>query len=105
MGVAFLLSAQRGKVGALRHDSFIRHAFMLSTPLSARRLFMNVSARRYGSNNTPTVLGCFSGNRSDASAQIAFLFPPRLFNVVRVSHGVICVGAGSRVHPPQSQGC
>lgn len=94
-GVPPLLSARRGKVGALHRDSFIRHAFVLSTPLPARRLFMNVSARRYGSNNTPPVLGCFSGNRSDASPGIGFLFPPRLFNVMRVSHGHM--GAGARV--------
>lgn len=63
-------------------------------PLSAGCLFMNVSAWRYGSNNSLPILSCFSGNRSDASAEIAFLFPPRWVKVVHVSHGGRCTCEG-----------
>lgn len=91
-GMPPLLSARRGKVGALHRDSFIRHAFVLSMPLPARRLFMNVSARRYGSNNTPPVLGCFSGNRSEASPESHFSYLPAC-----LMSCVFHMGAGARV--------
>lgn len=86
-GAASLLSAQRGKVGAPLRDSFIRHAFVLSTPLPARGLLMNASTWRYGRNNTSRVLGCFAGNRSHAPP------PPHALGC-----GGRWVGGGSDLH-------
>lgn len=72
------------------YDSFICHIFLLSIPLSARGMFMNISTKWYESNNTSPDLGYFTENRSDVSPEIAFLSPGESFHSVCISPRCSC---------------
>lgn len=81
-----------GKLGdsvlaGLLYDSFICHIFLLSIPLSASGMFMNISAKWYESNNTSQDPGYFTEKSIRYVWWNCISHTPELFNIVWISQG------------------
>lgn len=73
-------------------DSFICHIFLLSIPLSASGMFMNISTKWYESNNTSQDPGYFPEKSIRCVSWNCISLTLQLFNIVCISQGVqLCV--------------
>lgn len=81
-----------GKLGdsvlaGLLYDSFICHIILLSIPLSASGMFMNISTKWYESNNTSQDPGYFTEKSIIYVSRNCISLNSKLFNIVCISQG------------------
>lgn len=69
------------------YDSFICHIFLLSIPLSASGMFMNISTKWYESNNTSQDPDYFTEKSIRYVSENCISLTPELFNIVCISQG------------------
>lgn len=74
-------------LAGLLYDSFICHIFLLSIPLSASGMFMNISTKWYESNNTSQDPGYFTEKSIRYVSWNCISLTPELFNIVCISQG------------------
>lgn len=75
-------------------DSFICHIFLLSIPLSASGMFMNISTKWYESNNTSQDPGYFTKKSIRCVSWNCISLTLQLFNIVCISQRCSCVCRG-----------